>query len=134
MFPYDEDEIIDSEDEAVVAPIDYGINYKRKILTGVTVSGLPALKVWARNALLTPRYRYEIFTDEYGSELETLIGHAYSPVFVAMEAKRMVTECVTVHPNISGITNFSSVLDDDKLTVTFTLVTDYGDTEMEVEV
>lgn len=134
MFPYDDDEMLEAEDEAVVAPTDYGINFDRNILTGVTVSGLPALKVWARNALLTPRYRYEIFSDDYGSELETLIGHVYSQDYVSCEAKRMVTECLTVHPNINGITNFSSVLDGDTLKVTFTLVTDYGDTDMDVEV
>lgn len=137
MFPYDdfEDDLeVETESEEVSVPQDYGINFTRNVLTGTQVEGLDALKIWARNALLTPRGRYEIFTDDYGSDLEDLIGRAFTPAYVAAEAKRMVEECLTVHPNITGIDNFTANVKGDQLTVSFSLVTDYGDSDMEVEV
>ena len=136
MFPYDDDDdlIEEPESEEVVPPHDYGINFDRGALTGVQVEGLPALREWAANALLTPRGRYEIFSDDFGSELETLIGNVYSPAYIEAESRRMVEECLTVHPNITGIDDFKAGLDGDRLDLTFTLITEYGDTELEVEV
>lgn len=134
MFPYTDEEMEEGVEDDLVLPTDYGINFDRNALTGVTVSGLEALKVWAMNALLTPRSRYEIFSEDYGSELESLIGRAHTPAYVRCEAKRMIEECLTVHPSIVGIDDFSAEMNGDTLTCDFTLVTDFGDEEMEVEI
>ena len=134
MFPYTDEEMEDGLNDDLVIPMDYGIDFKKEKLTGVTVSGVDAIKVWAYNALATPRSRYEIFSEEYGSDLETLIGHAYSPAYVQCEAKRMVEDCLSVHPSIAGIEDFAAIIKNDKLTCSFTLLTDFGDEEMEVEI
>lgn len=134
MFPYTDEEMEDGLNEDIVIPEDYGINFDRNQLTGVTVEGLEAIKVWAMNALLTPRSRYEIFSEDYGSDLEDLIGHAYTPAYVFCEAKRMVEECLLVHPAITGIADFKAVQTGDVLACEFMLETDFGDTEIELEV
>lgn len=134
MFPYDDEELIEEQEEDIDAtPYEWGLNSDMNAMTGVRVEDVEALKIWAYNAILTPKGRYEMFTDEYGSELEDLISHANSPGYILMEAKRMITDCVTYHPMISGISDFSGECDGDSLKVSFTLVTDYGDTEMEME-
>lgn len=134
MFPYTDEEMDEAQEDEALIPTDYGINYDRNQLTGVTVEGLKALKVWAMNAILTPRSRYEIFSEEYGSDLETLIGKSYSRAYVFCESKRMIEECLTVHPNIEGIEDFTAEISGDSLACSFTLITDFGDTEVEVEV
>lgn len=139
MFPYDDVEDLLEETEGIdpdaeITPTDYGINFDRNVMTGVQVDGLAAIKVWARNALMTPRYRYEIFTDEYGSDLEELIGHSYSPAYITCESRRMVEDCLLVHPNITGITDFLATMDKDTLTISFVMQTDFGDTETEVTI
>lgn len=113
-------------------PTEYGIDFSTGQLTGVKVTGVEALKVWAWNALKTARYRFETNDWVYGSELDTLIGQSNSVDYVASEAERMVEECLTTHPMITGISNFDFVSDGEKLTISFRILTDYGDDEMEV--
>lgn len=131
MFPYEDDELLDSEEEIDETPEEYGLNYEDTTLTGIKVSGVEALKVWAHNALTTPRYRYEIFSDDYGSELFDLISWSNSPEYIESEARRMVEECVTVHPAITGISDFVARYDGDRLELSFTLETEYGSEDME---
>lgn len=135
MFPYDDDDLIEEQEEEVDAtPYEWGLNSDMNAMTGVQVEDVEALKIWARNAILTPKGRYEMFTDEYGSELEDLISYSNDPDYILIEAKRMIEECVTYHPMISGIKNFSGECDGDSLTVSFELETDYGDAEIDMEV
>ena len=44
----------------------------------VVVTGKEAVKVWAWKALHTVRYRFEIYSRDYGSEFEELVGQAYN--------------------------------------------------------
>lgn len=62
----------------------------------VTVEGKEAVKVWIWRALRTPRYRYEIYSRTYGSEFESLIGHACTDALKEAEAPRYLRECLEV--------------------------------------
>lgn len=135
MFPYDDelDEDLENEDEqGDDTPVEFGVLSTWDNMNGARVDGSKALAIWARNALLTPRGRYEIFTEDYGSDLEDLIGVSSDAEYLAAEAERMVEECVTMHEGITGIDNFTSTFDDGTLAITFTLVTDYGEEELDV--
>ena len=44
----------------------------------VVVSGKEAVLVWAWKALHTPRFRHEIYTWDYGNEVDSLIGQPFS--------------------------------------------------------
>ena len=54
------------------------------------VEGNEAIKVWVYKALLVPRYQYSIYTWDYGTELLSLIGKAYTPQLTKSEAKRYI--------------------------------------------
>lgn len=133
MFPFiTEDDVKTLEDYAL--PKEYEINFETGQLTGRVVEGVEAVKVWAWIALHTPRYRYYIYSWDYGQEYEDLIGKGYSTEYIAMEMKRMTEECLTVNPWITGIENFSCAKEEEKVTVSFTMLTSLGDAEVETDV
>lgn len=65
MFPFADTESDDITEEEYV-PKEYGIDFKTGQLSGKIVEGVDALMVWCWIALHTPRYRYYIYSDEYG--------------------------------------------------------------------
>lgn len=105
---------------------EYEIDWREKRLTGRVVKGLDAIKIWILLALRTPRYRYLIYTWDYGSELEDLIGKGYSMEYLEAETRRMVEECLQVHDQIGKVVDFSVKLNCDQLDISFTVETDYG--------
>jgi len=82
--------------------------------------------------LHTERYRYLIYTPDYGSELEGLIGR--DPLFVQSELKRRIREALMQDDRIEDVTNFNIRFDGDSALVRFTVVSVFGDFEAEQEV
>lgn len=95
----------------------------------VTVTGKEAVKVWIWKAIHTPRFRYEIYSWNYGSEFETLLGQAYSDSVKTAEAPRYLRECLLVNPYITEVKDISVSFDTAKLTVQGTAVTIYGEAQ-----
>ena len=67
------------------------------------VEGNEAIKVWILKTLLINRYEFEIFSWDYGSELMSLIGKAYTPSLTKEEAKRYIKEALEINPYIINI-------------------------------
>ena len=59
------------------------------------VEGNEAIKIWIYKALQTPRYQYEIYSWDYGSELLSLIGKAYTKGLTQSEASILVASPIT---------------------------------------
>ncbi|WP_050698659.1 DUF2634 domain-containing protein [Anaeromassilibacillus senegalensis] len=92
----------------------------------VIVTGVEAVKVWAYKALSTPRYMYEMYSWDFGNEMESLIGQAYTEDLKRSEIPRFVRECLSVNPYITGVTDIAMTLQDDKLNGSCTIQTIYG--------
>jgi Protein of unknown function (DUF2634). len=134
MFPFDlEDEDIDLEElaETKQFPEDYEIDFATGRLTGNIITGLDAVAQWARLALNIPRYVYPQYSWDYGSELETLIGDGYDTDYIESEVSRMVTDALSPNEDIEGIRDLACKFEDGRLIVSFTLVTVYGETEVD---
>lgn len=123
---------IDEESESEF-PQEYGIDFSTGKLTGEIVSGVEALKVWCFFALRIERYKYRAFGWDYGSEVFDLYGKTYGFDYIESEVKRMITDCVCAHPNISDCDNFVFENNGSVVRVTFSIVTDFGETEIEFE-
>lgn len=126
IFPFLEEEAAISVQE-YVEPKEYEIDFITGQLTGRVVTGIDAIKAWVWMALKTPRYRYYIYSWDYGQELEELVGKGYSRAFLTCEIESLITECLTINPHIKGIENFEGELVGDTFTATFTVQTDYGE-------
>ena len=134
MFPFIDNEEEDEQEESLYIPREYGIDFETGQLSGKIVEGYDALLVWAWLALQTPRYRYYIYSENYGQEYEDLIGKSYSTELTDSELERMTEECLIENPYITGIENFSCVKIEEKVTVTFSLITELGDGEVSIDV
>lgn len=134
MFPFVDNEEEEEQEQSLYIPKEYGINFETGQLSGKIVEGYDALLVWAWLALQTSRYRYYIYSEDYGQEYEDLIGKSYSQELTDSELERMTEECLTENPYITGIENFSCTKIEEKVTVTFSLITELGDGEVSIDV
>ena len=142
MYPYETDEneelvgeeIEADEEIAEEPPMEWGVNFKTGQMTGGKVTGSKAVAVWAWNALKTARFRFETSTFEYGSELEDLIGIAISQDEASMLVNSIVRDALLPNQYIIGIDNFDCTIDSDKLSISFTLITDFGEEELNVTI
>ena len=67
-------------------------------------------------------------------EYENLVGKSYSEELTDSELERMTEECLTENPYITGIENFSCIKQEEKITLTFRLITELGDGEVNTDV
>lgn len=121
-------------DKTSEIPIEYGIDFDTGKLTGKKVSGKEAIKVWIWNCLHTERFRYAIYSWDYGAELDQYIGDALTEEFINTDCEAEITEALLINPYINGISNFSISFEKTKLSISFTVNTTFGDLEVETSV
>lgn len=136
LFPFATDtEIALADNTATASSIrEYELDYKTGRLTGRVVSGVDALCVWAYLALKAKRYRWVIYSWGYGEEYTNLIGYSYSEEYLHSEVQRYMEECLFENEHITRIHNLTVSQIKDKLYIKFTLVTDVGSKEVEMDV
>ena len=132
IYPFDEATGEQLQDEAFTKPKEYEIDFKTGQLTGRVVDGKEAVMAWVWMALKTPRYRYYIYSWDYGLERETLIGQGYSEEYTKAELEAMIEACLLVNPYIEGINDFEAEFQDSTLTASFYLDTQFGEVSVVV--
>ena len=98
----------------------------------VWVTGARAVAVWAWNALHTVRGGLDLFTRDYGCEIQALTGRAYSQAVRESEAVRYVQDCLQVNPYITGVRQISVDFSGSTLSVRCAVDTIYGEVELHV--
>lgn len=97
------------------------------------VEGIEALKVWIEKAIRTARYRFPIYSFQYGCELEDIIGLDLPRAVLESEVQRVIKEALIYDDRIEDVRDFIIERGGDWLKVTFTVITALGDTlEQEV--
>lgn len=91
-----------------------------------------AVLVWAWHALHTPRWRYEIHSGDYGSDIENLIGTNWSAELKQAEARCYVEECLLASPYITGVRVATLTFDAGRLTASIEITSVYGTLTLEV--
>lgn len=136
LFPFATDEEIALVTPEVTASSirEYELDFKSGRLTGRIVEGVDALCVWAYLALKAWRYRWVIYSWSYGNEVYDLIGNSYSEGYIRSECRRYVEECLLENEHITGIEDLEVSQIKDVLYIKFTMVTDVGSKEVEINV
>ncbi|MFR9189844.1 MAG: DUF2634 domain-containing protein [Anaerotruncus massiliensis (ex Togo et al. 2019)] len=98
----------------------------------VVAEGAEAIKTWVWKALVTERARYEIYSWNFGSEVESLIGQPYTDELKRAEAVRYVREALEINPYITEVTAASVDFDNGVLTIDVTVDTVYGEVQAHV--
>lgn len=111
---------------------EYDFDFATGQLTGKTLEGKEALKVWIYKTLLTKRYRYLIYSWDYGQDLEEIIGQDYEKGLIVSEVERRIKDCLLINDKIKSCTNFNIQLSNDQLNVEFKVNTIYGEVDINV--
>lgn len=111
--------------------LTYGIDFERGRIRGM-IDEIEAVKQAVFLILQTERYRYLIYSADYGSELEGLIGR--DQLFVQSELKRRIWEALMQDDRIEDVTNFRLQFNGDSVLVRFTVISIFGEIEAEQEV
>lgn len=93
----------------------------------VVVTGVEAVKVWCWKALMTQRTRYPIYTWDFGSDHETLMGQNYTGELKAAEAARYVREALEINPYITAVRDIRVSFDQGDLSISCHIITIYGE-------
>lgn len=115
-------------------PKEYGIDFTTGQLTGQIVEGIEAIKVWIWNCLHTQRFRCPIYSWDYGADLEQYIGQSVTEEFLNADCEDEIREALLINPNITDIDDFEVTFDNGSLSISFTAVTKFGETEVNYDV
>jgi hypothetical protein len=100
-------------------------------ISGYT-EGLDAVAQAVYLMLSVERYKFVIYSWDYGVELVDLFGQPMP--YVMSELPRRITEALTMDDRIDDVTDFDFVINGKRLHTTFTVVTNMGNISAEMEV
>ncbi|WP_232696184.1 DUF2634 domain-containing protein [Brevibacillus daliensis] len=103
---------------AVQPTLTYALDFGNGSIGGL-IEGEEAIRQFIRKAIVTARFRFPIYDDEYGCELEDLIGQDVPIALLNAEIPRVITEALIYDDRIDAVYNFDIQRDGDKLTVSF---------------
>lgn len=136
LFPFVTDEEIAQVTPEVTASSirEYELDFKTGRLTGRIVEGVDALCVWAYLALKAKRYRWVIYSWQYGEEYTNLIGYSFDEDYLYSEVKRYIEECLFINDHITGIEDLTVNQVNEMLYIRFRMITDVGSKEVSMDV
>ena len=91
------------------------------------VTGAEAVLVWAWNTINTSRYLHDVFTHNYGQDLQSLIGEPYGDDIRQSEAIRCIREALEINPYIKTVHQISVRFEGSTLHLSFKAKTIYGE-------
>ncbi|MGM0846884.1 MAG: DUF2634 domain-containing protein [Bacillota bacterium] len=104
----------------------YRLDFTTFEITDEKVGGEAALRQFIEKSLRTPRFRYLIYSSDYGSELMNLIGDDVTQEYLNAEIPRMVKESLIFDDRIEDIQNIKFFKELDTVFITFTVLSSEG--------
>lgn len=125
--------ILTTDIEEVTLPSrNYKMHIPDEVVNG-TCDDLDAMKQVIYKILNTERYKYSIYSWDYGIELEDLFGEPVD--YVCAELERRIEEALTQDDRIESVSDFEFDTENRHVVVcTFIVHTIFGDVESEEEV
>jgi phage baseplate assembly protein W len=99
------------------------IDFERGRINGMT-DDLEAVRQAVFKILQTERFKYLIYSSDYGCEWRSLVGR--SSAVVSMEAGRMLEEALGQDERIERLEGIETLLKGDQAEIKFTVVTRHG--------
>lgn len=97
------------------------------------IDDLEAMRQAVEKILLTERFEWVIYSDNYGVEIQDLIGDDFD--LIQSEIERVVSEALLADERIESVDNFDlQQTDRSSLLFSFTVLTVFGEINMEQEV
>jgi phage protein len=130
MLPLNDKDILQI-DESTEPSNTFFIDFEKGRISGF-VDEREAVKQAIMLILNTERYKFLIYSWNYGAELEALIGT--HPDIVEDEAERLISEALLQDDRITAVYDFEFSRNRDTLLVNFKVDSIYGDIDIETEV
>ncbi|MED4971315.1 DUF2634 domain-containing protein [Parageobacillus toebii] len=128
LAPVNLDELNNATETVVISPSKtYRIDFERGELGGI-IDDDEAVLQFIQKAIMTARSRFFIYDDEYGCEIEDIIGKNVSSELLEEEIPRLVKEAIEYDDRIESASNFLIERNGDQLQVTFTVTLTNGKT------
>lgn len=125
------EQTIDTETIAMPG-LTYQVDWERGVITG-TIDGLDSIRQAVLKILNTERYQYLIYSEDYGTEWQQILGQDH--LFVRAEIQRMITEALLQDDRIEQIVDFQTYwTSGEDIRVSFTVQTRYGSFQINEEV
>ncbi len=132
MIPFVSEDLTEDIIDEEIPSKDFFFDLTNNRING-SVEGIEAVKQSIFLILNTERYNHEIYDWDYGVELEELIGQPMN--YIIPEAERRITEALLQDDRILSVGNFEfEKIAKNTLHVTFTVTTNFGDIESEVDI
>lgn len=106
--------------------LTWSINKETNRIEGNT-DRLSAVSQAADIIINTERFEWQIYKAFSGVRLNDLVG--LESDFVAAELQRRIREALSMDDRIEGISNYTATVDGDTMTVSFQVLTVYGETD-----
>ena len=130
MLPLSDKDILQI-DESIEPSNTFFIDFEKGRISGF-VDEREAVKQAIMLILNTERYKFLIYSWNYGVELEELIGT--HPDIVEDEVERLISEALLQDDRITAVYDFEFSRNKDTLLVSFKVDSIYGDIDIETEV
>lgn len=105
------------------------IDWSTKQIAGMD-EGLEAMRQAVEILLNTERFRWQIYSSDFGVELENLIGEEYD--YVVSDMPRRIEEALSVDSRILSVDDFAFEQKEDRISCSFCVNTVYGALKEEV--
>lgn len=109
----------------------YALDFDTGAMGGI-VDGPAALRQFVIKAIKTARFRFAVYDDEYGCELDDLIGQNATQALIESEIPRVIEEALIYDDRIERVYNFTITKEADVLSVSFYVDTAEETLQLEV--
>ena len=96
----------------------------------VWVTGAEAVATWVWNTLHYVRASLELFSWNWGSELQSLTGRTFSQAVKESEAVRYVRDCLMINPYITDVRQIAVEFGGSTLSIRCAVDTIYGEVQV----
>ena len=120
----------DLEDEEFIPSKTYAIDFENGRIAG-SIDGIEAVKQAIIKAIITPRFKCLIYTDEYGSEIqEDVIAESADIDYLEAVIPDYIQEALSDDDRILEVGDFEVEIIDDSAYIKFIADTVYGEIEI----
>ncbi|WP_309121549.1 DUF2634 domain-containing protein [Paenibacillus sp.] len=93
---------------------------------GRRIDGAEAIQQLIHKAVRTIRFSHPIYSDDYGCEIQHMLGKPFSQGFIQVEMVRMITEALVYDERIHRVYDFTIASENDEVYIAFFADTTQG--------
>jgi hypothetical protein len=97
-----------------------------------SIEGEEATKQMIWKSLLTERFVYPIYSNNYGSEIATLIGSSHSQNYLETAVPNMVVDALSIDDRINGVVSVEVMKNGEELRINATINSTDGEVKIDV--